>query len=82
LVRRAQFPTSSLFWRRFTCAFIAEVFWREVVENSYTALPHLPSRAPSSFGIQPFTVKVVTKPEVIQQLPALCYGQAHVGQAR
>jgi nitroreductase len=37
--------------------------------------------APSCFGIQPFTVKVVTKPEHLAALPAICFGQAHVGQA-
>ena len=37
--------------------------------------------APSCFGIQPFTVKVITKPEHLAALPAICYGQAQVGQA-
>jgi len=37
--------------------------------------------APSCFGIQPYTVKVVTKPEHLAALPGACFGQAHVGQA-
>jgi nitroreductase/dihydropteridine reductase len=68
--------TGSLTWRRAAKAF-GTAGPAPDIEPILKAI-HL---APTCFGIQPFSVKVVSKPEHLAALPAMCYGQAQVGQA-
>jgi len=68
--------TGSLTWRR-----ASKAFGTEGPAPDLTPILDAIHMTPTCFGIMPFRVAVVTKPETIASLPPVCYGQKQVGQA-
>jgi len=73
-------------------SFLANLEWRRAEKGFAKPTPMSPVpdiqpilnaivNAPSSFGIQPYTVKVVTGMDVKKALTPACYGQTQIEQA-
>lgn len=72
-------------------SFLANLEWRRAEKGFAKPSPMLPVpdiqpilnaivNAPSSFGIQPYVVKVITSEEVKKALTPVCYGQSQIEQ--
>jgi nitroreductase / dihydropteridine reductase len=68
---------NDLNWRYATKAMNGEV----VSEEKLNAILDATNLAPSSYGLQPYTVMVVSNDEVKKQLQAAAYGQVQVGES-
>jgi nitroreductase/dihydropteridine reductase len=74
----------SYIWYKPLDSFLGNIKWRRAVKHFSSGPVDLQPieeaivNAPSSFGLQPYKVIVVTDPEVKRSMRAVCYNQAQV----